>query len=219
MCFSASASFGAALLLVITSAYGIFKTKRKHERMLLTVPLVFAAQQLCEGLIWLTLTGTIAPTMVAWYTYGFLFFALLFWPIWTPFAFYYCEHFTIQKKLLQIPLAVGIITALAFLVHLLTSPVQVTASCNHIVYNLGLDNSIGIILSVLYLFATLTPLFISTIQYMNLLGYAFALSYLLSYFFYAQFMTSVWCFFAALLSIFLVYIVLRLAHPQPSKGH
>ena len=51
-----------------------------------------------------------------------------------------------------------------------------------------------------YLIVTITPFFISGIKRTRLMGILMFLSCLVTAIFFTQYLTSVWCFFAALLS-------------------
>ena len=50
MCFSALASFTAAVFLGIVGVVGLMKAQR-NEKMVAFIPLIFAVQQVCEGLV------------------------------------------------------------------------------------------------------------------------------------------------------------------------
>ena len=55
MCFSATASFGASAVLGAIGIIAVAKAKTKPQRLFATIPLIFAVQQLTEGLLWLSL--------------------------------------------------------------------------------------------------------------------------------------------------------------------
>lgn len=59
-----------------------------------------------------------------------------------------------------------------------------------------------------YLVTTIAPIFISSVKRMWLFGILIAVSCLITGVFFAQYLTSVWCFFAAIISI-LIYWILR----------
>jgi hypothetical protein len=61
----------------------------------------------------------------------------------------------------------------------------------------------------LYFFVTLIPFFISGLRYMKLLGSAFLVALLISYFFFLGFVISVWCFFAAVLSALILFVIMQ----------
>ena len=85
MCFSASASFTAAAVLVPIGFYGTHiarTTDQKAYAPLAMTPAFFGTQQFVEGLQWIALdNGGLEPlgTITA---RGFLFFAYCFWMIW-----------------------------------------------------------------------------------------------------------------------------------------
>lgn len=55
--------------------------------------------------------------------------------------------------------------------------------------------------------ATITPAFVSSVPRMWLFGIAVLLSYIVTAIFYADFIVSVWCFFAAVISALVYYIL------------
>jgi hypothetical protein len=55
MCFSASASFGASLVLSVIGVATIKNTRHREQLPFASIPFVFAVQQFSEGVLWLTL--------------------------------------------------------------------------------------------------------------------------------------------------------------------
>ena len=55
MCFSATGSFGLAAVIAGVGAVAVAQRKPAAHRMLAVVPLMFAAQQVTEGIVWLTI--------------------------------------------------------------------------------------------------------------------------------------------------------------------
>ena len=62
-----------------------------------------------------------------------------------------------------------------------------------------------------YLIATLVPFFVSSIKRTFILGIIIGLSFIVSVIFFTLYLTSVWCFFAAVIS-FLIYYDIRASH-------
>ena len=54
MCFSATASFSAGAVLLGIGKLTVQSAHRRREMPLAAIPLLFAIQQLSEGVIWLT---------------------------------------------------------------------------------------------------------------------------------------------------------------------
>jgi hypothetical protein len=62
-----------------------------------------------------------------------------------------------------------------------------------------------------YVIATIAPLFVSSVRRMWVFGFMIAVSYLVASIFFSQYLISVWCFFAAIMSG-VIYWVLALAN-------
>jgi len=54
MCFSATASFSAGAVLLGLGTLTVKSAHRRRKMVLAAIPLLFAIQQLSEGVIWLT---------------------------------------------------------------------------------------------------------------------------------------------------------------------
>lgn len=80
MCFSASASFTAGTLLLGLGTLTWKAARHPRERPFAAIPLLFAAQQFIEGVIWMTF-GADAGGLNALMTYAYSVFSDLLWPV------------------------------------------------------------------------------------------------------------------------------------------
>lgn len=219
MCFSAGASFAAAGMLSVIGGASVYSARQNKKLLPVAAsPLFFGAQQACEGLVWLTLMSGETTSSLHWFsTYGFLFFASAWWPIWIPWALYHAEQKHNRKKLLWITTIMGSIAGILLFI---SWPLQTTGVevINHHLnypvnnYPFGITDPLlsQIILgciSFLYCTATIAPLFISSIPYMWVVGSGVATGLLVSYLFYFVALPSVWCFFAAVSSLLLLGVI------------
>ncbi|HET9434051.1 MAG TPA: DUF6629 family protein [Chitinophagaceae bacterium] len=101
MCFSAGASFGAAAVLSIVGAVAIIKARTVPEGMFAAIPFIFSIQQVAEGMLWLSFNNDDIPGR-SFFTYVFLVFAIIFWPIWIPLTTCFLEKDETRKKILTI---------------------------------------------------------------------------------------------------------------------
>jgi hypothetical protein len=201
MCFSAQASFTAAGVLALASIVAFKLVKTKKQNLLAAIPALFAIQQATEGTLWLSFAyNNVSLQTIS--TYIFLFFALIFWPLWAPFTLWTLEPNDQRKNLLWIPCIAGILCALSGIFHLLLygATAQVTVT-HHIAYNFHLASWLTIPSLLCYLLATVIPFFISSIPYFWIGGILLFLGYLMSWFFYIEALGSVWCYSAALFSV------------------
>lgn len=207
MCFSANISLSMSAILALIGTLTITKVKEKAQIPFALIPYFFSIQQLTEGFLWLTLQGKLVFSfnMASVLIYIYLFFALLFWPIWIPISVFFLEKKNLRKKLLFISLLTGIIVSIFFIFSIVNYGITARIESNHILYEFKFLN----IFYLLYLIATALPFFLSSIEVLWLFGILLLFSLYMSYYFYINFITSVWCFFAALLSIFVYVIILR----------
>jgi hypothetical protein len=209
MCFSAGASFGAAAVLSIVGAVAVIKARTVPEGMFAAIPFIFSIQQVAEGMLWLSFNNDDIPGR-SFFTYVFLVFAIIFWPIWIPLTTCFLEKDERRKKILTIILIFGVIVAAGFACIIMLYPLEAVASHHHIHYKLDLPpaiNNLMWLFNILYFTTTIISTFISSIKRMKLLGTVFIAAYLFAIYFYNGAVLSVWCYFAALLSIVILWIV------------
>ncbi len=218
MCFSAQASFAAAGTLSIISLLSIKQAHTKKIVPLALTPLFFGIQQACEGVVWITLNnGDTSSTLHLAAMYAFLFFASAFWPTWIPTSLYVTEISHKRKRLLGICVWLGMIVSAIFF-YCWTLQTTGAHILNHHIdypvpnYPFGITSSlwgtiIYYLLSACYGIVTIFPFFISSIPYSKLLGITIGIGITISYIFYLAAFASVWCFFAAMCSILLIFVV------------
>ncbi|HEY5919334.1 MAG TPA: DUF6629 family protein, partial [Chryseolinea sp.] len=85
MCFSAGASFGAGAVLGTIGIVTLKKAKTINEIPFAAIPLLFGAQQVAEGVLWIGLSSG-NESWKHFPVYIFLIFAQLVWPVLIPFS-------------------------------------------------------------------------------------------------------------------------------------
>lgn len=207
MCFSPQASFGAALFLAAMGLALLIKIKKKKEYFLAAVPFLFAIQQASEGVVWLSFLVSNLRSLRYPAASIFLTFAFVMWPSFIPYSLWYCEPEQKRKKYMIIPLCIGLLVSLFLAYMLVVRGFSVDLMQHHIVYYLPIGFYWLVTATGGYLCATILPSFISSRPYMPFFGITLGSSYVLTYYFYQTALVSVWCFFGALLSLMLFYVV------------
>lgn len=210
MCFSETASFTAAAVLSLQGSLSLNLVKKEKAFLLLgMVPLLFAVQQFSEGIIWhyfnhqLPLEG--AGLMAV---YIFLTFAFLVWPIFIPLALYKAESIKTKKIILFLFVLGGIFWGLYLLLSVPYSDVTVAIKEHSIFYGLEYFSDRQVfILKWIYLGLLIIPIFISSLSSMYLFGLLTIITAFIANYFYRATFTSVWCFFAAILSFMLYFVI------------
>jgi len=207
MCFSAGASFTAGAVL---SAFGVAtqrKVKKPNQRLFAAIPLLFGLQQLAEGALWITLRSGGHDWLQNAATYIFLITALVIWPVMVPLSMWFMEKTKKRKKILSSFVVTGGMVSLFYAFCLISYDVTPRINGFHIQY---IDEFPQALVDIAYAFYTASiviPLFISSVRWMWLLGILIAVSYLATVIFFSYYLTSAWCFFAALSSLVIYWIL------------
>lgn len=199
MCFSAGASFAGATILAGSGAASLQKSSRR-TRFFALIPLLFAVQQIIEGAQWIVLERGEANMCLG---YGFLFFAFLLWPIYIPFSIFQMERDASRRRVMRLWLYLGILVTCVMIGGLLWYPLSITAMTNHIEYYIAIPGPM--LLSALYTLAVCMPGLLSSYKYVRIFAGLVFLFSILSGAIYMEAYVSTWCFFAAILSIFVAF--------------
>lgn len=203
MCFSATASFIASGVLSLIGLVSIRYVKDGKWLSIALIPIFFAIQQFAEGLVWLYKWPTAALV--------FLFFAFLVWPCYVPFSCLMVESDNTRRPILFALMGVGLSVSLCLLFGLTSSQISFYIQDCHIVYDVASQlfayRFLWIALGAGYCIATVLPFFVSHYRQMHIMGFLVASSCLISYFFYSIYFISVWCFFSALISSYILLII------------
>lgn len=206
MCFSAGASFSAAGVL---SVIGLLTVKKVHDKRLYPlslIPLIFAIQQFTEGIVWLALGNCISTAFILPASSMFIVFAFVLWPPYISIATLAYEKHLMRRRLLFITLLVGLSLAAYAIFHLVYYEIQAQLVSCHILYRVK-DIEFSYYSIIPYLIATILPFFISSIKKLWVLGLASLISFIVSFVVYTTWLTSIWCFFAAIISMLLYWVI------------
>jgi heme/copper-type cytochrome/quinol oxidase subunit 4 len=217
MCFSAEASFGASAVIIAIGVISIRKSTSIPQKVLSCIPIIFGIQQFSEGIVWLTLAHAGLSPWDRVATYTFLTFAQVVWPIFLPFAVYLLEKDEGKKKVMAVLLALGIIVSSVLGYSLLLYNVQSSISCYHIRYDVVYPDYLKH-LGIFYFLSTVVPSVISSTKKLRLLGIIIFIAYIVTRMFYQEYLISVWCFFAAIISAVVLSVILQLNQPQQNRG-
>ena len=200
MCFSATASFTAGTALLVIGVVTLRSAQDPKERPFAAIPLLFALQQFCEGIIWLTFQaeGPLADPANVAMTYAYTFFSHVLWPMYVPVAVWLIEPDGKRRRTLAVFAVAGAIVGLFLLGIMFNFPVTSRPTEHHVEY--VLPHYFGAATMTLYMMASSVSLILSTHNMVKLFGVLAVLSFIVAYAFYAAWFISVWCFFAGLMS-------------------
>lgn len=204
MCFSAEVSYTAAGALTFIGAAALKRFSSQNFIFLALIPLLFALQQLSEGILWTQFNQGQQSNFISFAAErSFLIFAFLIWPVWIPLSLVMVENVAWRQNVLYFILACGIVLSAINLYFGLTQNVNVNI-INHSIHYSGIVPR----QDIAYPLIVLLPMFISSINRVWIFGVLVTISYTVADYFYSETFVSVWCFFAALVSLIL-YKVLK----------
>ena len=213
MCFSAPASFTSGVLLTFVGTETLKKVHKPSQIALACISLFFAFQQFTEGVLWLTIGRTGYAGLQTVSTYIFVIMAEVIWPILVPLSVLLMEENKIRKRILWALQTVGAAVGLYYLYRLIFYDIHAEISVRHIVYQNAAPYSSTVISIIFYLVATILPLFVSSIKRIYIVGIVMGISFIVAALFYRQCLISVWCFFAAVIS-FVIFYIIKDAHKK-----
>ena len=213
MCFSATASFTAGAALLIIGTVTVRRARRRVELPFALVPVLFGVQQLIEGAIWLTFPDR-APLLNGILTIVYSLFSHVLWPVYVPITILLLEPVLWRRRVLMGIALAGAAVGLYLLYFIVSLPIVSQVQGLHIVYLSPHFYIVDVML--LYVFGTCVSMLFSSHPKVRLFGVAAFAAFVVAYIFFAVWLISVWCFFAAALSV-IVLLYFPRRPPDPSE--
>lgn len=211
MCFSATGSFAISGVLTGLGAASLLRNNSAPRRMFAAIPLFFAAQQAAEGTIWLTIGDPASVRLHRTAVNVFLAFALAVWPVWLPLSLRLIERSVDRRRVLTALVALGAGVS-TYATVLLTRWQPVARIAGHSIsyeYQHRDDSATQLGYLLAYVIPTLVPFFVSTTSLARTIGVTLIVSLFVAVLVQRDALTSVWCFFAAILSGLILVAVSR----------
>lgn len=218
MCFSATASFMAGSGLLLIGAAAVSQSRNVPQKVFACIPLVFAVQQLSEGLVWLSMRNETYAGFHNISMYAYLVFAQAVWPVLIPFSVLLFEKDRIRRRVLFVLLISGLFTALYLICGLIIFPVNVSIDGHHLKYHLDFPRLMKWVTDIAYMSSAALSPFVSSDKRVRVFGWMLLSSYILTTIFYQNYLASVWCFFAAVLSFTILFIIRAQNKEQTING-
>ena len=209
MCFSATASFSAAAVIGSVGMVTLRSAAAKPDHRILALaafPLLFALQQVVEGLLWLDLAAPEPGALRGVLVHAFQGYAEVFWPVFAPLAALLIERERWRRILISICLVIGLALSAYLLVAMIGHPYQAMVGEGHILYRNDFQYPTGI--EVPYVVATTLSLLLSSERDVQRLALIILIGFAVAYVSFHHAYISVWCFFAAIASA-VVYLYVR----------
>ncbi len=196
MCFSATASFTAGTVLIITGVVTLQHVRSKAAFPFACIPLLFGIQQMIEGVVWISFGSPVLHSVA---TYTFVMFSHVLWPIYVPTTIYLIEKHPIRKKILWGISLIGALVSIYLFTWSVAGPVTCSIVGQSIAYQM--DVPFPLPSFFLYFIATCAGSMVSSSLKIRIFGTAMLLWFFVAHAWYPETLFSVWCFFSAVLSL------------------
>ena len=223
MCFSTTASVTAAATLIPIGVYCIHISRKEVPGwlMLAVYPLAFGLQQGIEGAVWYGINSS-NPSLVSIASQSYVFFSHFFWLFWVPFSVYYMEKEGVRKRFTGALAIFGLFYGLSLFLPLILREGWLAVE---VVQHSLLYKTITIydgfmsrqVVRGIYALQVFLALILATNLKIRAYGIIIQISVLVTFVFYKYAFVSVWCFFAAFLSIYLL-VALQSERRQVNKA-
>lgn len=202
-----------------------YKTDRRYTAIA-ALPLLFGLQQLTEGFVWTTGVNK-TSNLVEEASLAYMFFSWLAWPVWVPVSTYFLEIGRRRLIYLGFAIAGAMLGALQYFPYFAHEGWLVTRFLPHAISYEG--TALMDLLTTrevtyaIYVGIVVGPLLLSSDRHMNIFGILVLIVLTVTYLFFKYAYVSVFCFGGALMSVYLVWVIMgsgvprRITHPMTDK--
>jgi hypothetical protein len=215
MCFSATADFAGSAVLGAIGVATLAEVKHPREVLMAAMPCLFAVHEFIEGFVWLGLDGTMSAQVAHNMGAAYVLYAQGLLPFLLPLAVYLIEPTRRQRRRMLAFVILGGLLALYLLWGLIAYPIAISMQAHSILYNNVITTTT--LVAVLYVVATCGSLFFSGYRPLVELAWANLAGLLVVMLVKRYAFTSVWCAYAAVVSVIIYFFFRRTRMRRPAR--
>lgn len=199
MCFSAVSSFIASGMIGSIGVATLRHVREPRALLFASVPMLFALHQFTEGFVWLGLDGRIGPVALGHVLFLFLFYAEGVLPVLMPLAVVLMEPPGRRRQAIMGLTVLGALVCAWMIYGVVAFPSHAFVEHHSIAYRNPLTGNFWI--SCLYILTTCGALLLSTHRVVRWYGALNVIGLTIAQIVKEYAFASVWCFYAAILSV------------------
>jgi hypothetical protein len=214
MCLSPEVDVIAASAITLVAVDALRHNKNLRSLPIALLPSVFAVHTFSDAFVWWGAHGKVSAGVADFSAWIYLFIAFTFLPIFVPIATYLLEPKGWRRNLLAIIIFGGVLSGVDSLISI-NERITTVEACNlYVDYHVSGTSALA---GAFYMIATIGAMLVSGQKYLFKWGVVnvvvvFALSIWAS-----QKLPSLWCFWAAVTSIFVAWFIREIKH-EHEKG-
>jgi hypothetical protein len=215
VCFSASANFVGSAVIGAIGVATLTEVKHRRELLFAAMPCLFALHQFTEGFVWLGLDHKLPPIVAHDAGAAYVLYAQGLLPFLLPLSVLLIEPTRdCRRRMLGFSILGGAL-ALYILWGLIAYPLHVSAGDHGIVYTNQISTTT--LVAILYVTATCGALFFSGFRVLVLLAWLNFVGLLVVMEVKRYEFTSLWCAYAAVVSVIIYFFFRRSRPDRPAK--
>lgn len=200
MCFSPEADAIVGGIVIVVGVDALRHTTAKKQLALASLPVVFGVHQVTEAFVWWGLRGDVSHTIERIALWIYLVIALVALPAFVPLAVRLIEPLALRRRIIGALWALGLVVAGVLAAALIREPIGASIDGRHIAYSVEGMRTGGPIIA-LYVLATCGALLACSYRDIAALGAVNLAAVPLLLWLTSGGFVSLWCFWAALVSV------------------
>ena len=203
MCLSAEVNFVASAVIGAVGVATLAHVQRPRDVLFAAMPLMFALHQFTEGFVWMGLDGTIGALARDQSAFLFLLYAQGILPILMPLSVLLMEDVPWRRGVLAAITAVALVFGGYMIWGVMAFPTSCHVEARSVVYDNPVTETMWT--GLIYIIVTCGALVLSGFPVVRWFGVLNLIGLTVVYFVKVYAFSSVWCFYAAVISVMLFW--------------
>jgi len=216
MCFSPGADAVVGGIVVVIGADALRQVREPKQIVLASLPLLFGLHQIDEAFVWLGLQGHVPESIERVGIWVYLLFALAALPALAPLAVLAVERVPGRRRVIGVLAMLGIAVGVSLAVAVFRGSVNAAIDGHHIAYDVSALRQ-GRDLTSLYVVAACGALLACSYRDLALLGLMNFVAVPVLMWMTVSGFVSLWCFWAAIVSVVIDVHLRRRAGSIPAR--
>ncbi|MEJ2863577.1 DUF6629 family protein [Actinomycetospora flava] len=216
MCFSATANFVGSPVVGAIGVATLTQVREPREVVFASLPLLFAIHQFAEGFVWLGLQGQVTPGVGAAAAYFYLLYAQGVLPALMPLGVLLIE----PSRRRRLRIAPFLLLGIAAGVYLFWIDIAEPVTCRIVGHSIAYENDGSLVglFAVAYVVAVVGAALFSGYRWIVAFGIANLTGLTATQILLASSFTSIWCAYAAVVSVMILLFFLRRRRHERREG-
>ncbi len=216
MCLSPEVDLAAAVVTGFIAIDTIRRNRNPDATMLVLIPAIFVVHNLSSALMWWGLLGKLGSGIAHPATILYEFIAFVLWPAYIPLAIRRMETQPVRRMLILVVWLLGLVNSSWHMWRLVRGDITAIAEPHCVAFTFPAE---PVLVGILYIVATCAVTLLSSHRELVIWGVVNAVAVGLISLWASYGMPSIWCWWAALTSVYLNWFIRGHARQFQNQRH